>query len=47
MLISLGWVVLAFVLGGTCGALGLAIFSTADEVHVHDTVEFASLNQTQ
>ena len=46
MLISFWWVVVAFILGGTFGVLGLAVFSAMPEVNVRDTDRFAGIGHT-
>jgi pilus assembly protein TadC len=47
MLISFWWVVVAFILGGTFGALGLAIFSGMPEVIERDAERFAGIGHTR
>lgn len=47
MLMSYGWMVLVFILGGTCGALGMAIFSTLPEGDARDNADFAGISHTR
>ena len=47
MLISIWWVVVAFILGGTGGMLGLAIFSGMSEGEMCDNVNFTGMGQTR
>jgi len=46
MLISFWWVVVAFILGGTSGLLGLAILSAMADLEERDAAKFDGIGHT-
>ena len=46
MLISFWWVVVAFILGGTGGLLGLAIFSAMGDFEEREAAKFDGIGHT-
>jgi hypothetical protein len=47
MLISFWWVVVAFILGGTGGLLGLAIFSAMADLEEREAANFNGISPTR
>jgi hypothetical protein len=46
MLISFWWVVVAFILGGTGGLLGLAIFSATPDLDEREAAKFNGISHS-